>query len=444
MSDKLDIAVNHAVNSYRDSLRRQSTMFGGAFAGMDQKRPAAWCEYGFPQNVTFSDLYSLYRRGGIAHGAVNKLRDKCWETLPWAVEGDEQDDDKKVTRWEESTSKVLRSVDVWRAFRDADLRRLVGRYAGLILHYDDQGRAGIKWSSPVAGKRRLLRISVAWANSLTPKDTDTFGNVTAWNYQGSNNTYEEIHPDRIYILGDYGADAIAFLEPAYNNFVSLEKVEGGSGESFLKNAARQLSVSFDKEVDLANIASMYGVSLEKLHEKFNEAARDINRGNDVMLINQGADVSPLVANVPDPRPTYDINLQTASAALDIPSRILVGNQQGERASTEDREYFNARCQSRRNDLSSEISDFLRKLMSARAIEPKDEFAVMWDSLTESTQGAKLENARIMSDINTAALMAGEEIFDKDEIRVAAGYDPSEDLDPLPDNLDDEGGESGEA
>jgi len=33
----------------------------------------------------------------------------------------------------------------------------------------------------------------------------------------------------LHILGDYSDDAIGFMEPAYNAFVSLEMVEGGSG-----------------------------------------------------------------------------------------------------------------------------------------------------------------------------------------------------------------------
>jgi hypothetical protein len=60
--------------------------------------------------------------------------------------------------------------------------------------------------------------------------------------------------------------------------VSLEKVEGGSGESFLKNAARQLALSFDKEIDFGSLASMYGVSVDELQDKFNDAAREMNRG----------------------------------------------------------------------------------------------------------------------------------------------------------------------
>jgi hypothetical protein len=46
-----------------------------------------------------------------------------------------------------------------------------------------------------------------------------------------------------------------------------------------------------------------------------------------------------VSPVSDPSPTYNVNLQTAAAGVDIPTRILVGNQQAERSSTEDQKYL---------------------------------------------------------------------------------------------------------
>ena len=102
-----------------------------------------------------------------------------------------------------------------------------------------------------------------------------------------------------------------------NAFVSLEKVEGGSGESFLKNAARQLNVNFEKEIDFNNLASLYGVSIDELQDKFNEVAGEMNRGNDVLMTTQGATVTPLVTAVADPSATYNVNLQTAAAGVDI-------------------------------------------------------------------------------------------------------------------------------
>ncbi|ELT1812269.1 gp5 [Enterobacter hormaechei] len=438
MTDKLTLAVNHALNDARMARARMGLM--APTMGLDNKRHSAWCEYGFPEQVTYENLYALYRRGGIAHGAVEKLVGKCWQTNPEIIEGDQADKKRKETAWEKKSKQVFTNR-FWRSFSEADRRRLVGRYAGILLHIRDEK----DWSLPVTKGRGLQKISVAWAGSLTVGEWDTglnsqtYGQPKMWQYaerlpNGSSRRVN-IHPDRVFILGDYSDDAIGFLEPAYNAFVSLEKVEGGSGESFLKNAARQLALSFDKEIDFANLASMYSVSVDELQDRFNDAAREMNRGNDVLLSLQGASVTSLVSPVSDPSPTYDVNLQTAAAGVDIPTRILVGNQQAERSSTEDQKYFNTRCQSRRGDLSFEIEDFCDKLIELSILDPVSQKTVIWDDLNAQSESEKLDAAQKMSQINSASIGTGEQVFTGEEIRVAAGYEGSPE--PLPEVDDDE-------
>lgn len=441
MTDKLTLAVNHALNDARMARARMGML--APTMGLDNKRHSAWCEYGFPEQVSYENLYSLYRRGGIAHGAVEKLVGKCWQTNPEIIEGDDSEESKNKTAWENKSKQVFNNR-FWRSFADADRRRLVGRYAGILLHIRDNQ----DWNLPVTRGRGLDKITVAWAGSLTVNEWDTglnsktYGEPKMWQYaerlpNGSSRRVN-IHPDRVFILGDYSDDAIGFLEPAYNAFVSLEKVEGGSGESFLKNAARQLNVNFEKEIDFNNLASLYGVSIDELQEKFNEVAGEMNRGNDVLMTTQGATVTPLVTTVADPTATYDVNLQTAAAGVDIPTRILVGNQQAERSSTEDQKYFNTRCQSRRGDLSFEIEDFCDKLIDLGIIDPIGQKTVIWDDLNAQTDSEKLDAAQKMAQINNVSLATGEQPFTGEEIRVAAGYEGS----PKPldegDDDDDEG------
>ncbi|EIX9363659.1 DUF1073 domain-containing protein [Klebsiella pneumoniae] len=426
MNKNLTLAVNHALNDARLARARMGMLT--PTMGLDNKRGSAWCEYGFPEQITYDNLYSLYRRGGIAHGAVEKLVGKCWQTNPEIIEGDEADESEDETAWERKAKQVFNNR-FWRSFADADRRRLVGRYSGILLHIRDNQ----DWNQPVTRGRGLDKITVAWAGSLTVGEWDTglnsktYGQPKMWRYaerlpNGSSRRVN-IHPERVFILGDYSDDAIGFLEPAYNAFVSLEKVEGGSGESFLKNAARQLNVNFEKEIDFNNLASLYGVSIDELQEKFNEVAGEMNRGNDVLMTTQGATVTPLVTAVADPSATYDVNLQTAAAGVDIPTRILVGNQQAERSSTEDQKYFNSRCQSRRVDLAFEIEDFCDKLIDLQIIDAVSQKAVIWDDLNEQTATEKLTNAKTMGEINQSMMGSGEEpAFSREEIRTAAGHE----------------------
>ncbi len=429
MNKNLTLAVNHALNDARLARARMGML--APTMGLDNKRNAAWCEYGFKEELTFDDLYKLYRRGGIAHGAVEKIAGKCWQTNPEIIEGDVSDETRQETAWEKKTKQVFTNR-LWRSFFDADRRRLVGRYAGILLHIRDNKA----WNLEATKGRGLEKVTVAWAGSLTVSEWDTglnsktYGQPKMWQYterlpNGSTRRVD-IHPDRVFILGDYTDDAIGFLEPAYNAFVSLEKVEGGSGESFLKNAARQLNVNFDKEIDFNNLASLYGVTVTELQDKFNEVAGEINRGNDVLMTTQGASVTPLVTSVADPSGTYDVNLQTAAAGVDIPTRILVGNQQAERSSTEDQKYMNSRCQTRRGDLSFEIEDFCDKLIGLQIIDPVSQKTVIWDDLNEQTGTEKLTNAKTMGEINQTMQGSGENpAFSREEIRTAAGYDNDE-------------------
>lgn len=438
--NKLQMAVNHAINDARLARSRMALLTPSL--GLDAKRNCAWAEYGFKEELTFDDLYKLYRRGGIAHGAVEKLVGKCWQSNPEIIEGEDADESKSETAWEKKTKQVL-SARLWRSFADADRRRLVGCYSGILLHIRDNKA----WNLEPTKGRGLEKVSVAWAGSLRVSEWDTglnsktYGQPKMWQYterlpNGSTRRVD-IHPDRVFILGDYTDDAIGFLEPAYNAFVSLEKVEGGSGESFLKNAARQLNVNFEKEIDFNNLASLYGVSIDELQEKFNEVAGEINRGNDVLMTTQGATVTPLVTTVADPTATYDVNLQTAAAGVDIPMRILVGNQQAERSSTEDQKYFNARCQSRRVDLAFEIEDFCDKLIDLQIIDSVSQKTVIWDDLNEQTGTEKLTNAKTMGEINQTMLGGGDDpAFSREEIRTAAGYD-NDDEEPLGEEDGDE-------
>lgn len=257
MTDKLTLAVNHALNDARMARARMGML--APTMGLDNKRSSAWCEYGFPELVTYDNLYSLYRRGGIAHGAVEKLVGKCWQSNPEIIEGDDDDESKDETAWETKSKQVFTNR-FWRAFAEADRRRLVGRYAGLLLHVRDDK----DWNLPVVKGRGLQKVTVAWAGSLAVGEWDTglnsktYGQPKMWQYterlpNGSTRRVN-IHPDRVFILGDYSDDAIGFLEPAYT---SDADDGGGYVETIITNS--DFTLSFEGEVRKKDKLDQYGV-----------------------------------------------------------------------------------------------------------------------------------------------------------------------------------------
>jgi hypothetical protein len=443
MSNKeaLQMAVNHALSERKACLERQM------LAGIDNKRPGAWKEYGYKDNLTFADFYQLYKRGGLAHGAVHLLYEKCWETLPWVIEGTEYDNKRPWTQWEKRVRMQFAGLNVWQAAREADRMRLVGRYAGLLIQAAD----GKSWDVELTKNTRIVKLIPAWEGQLKPASWDTneqsatYGEVLTWTYHEANvmetndgtpGRAVTVHHSRVVIFGCHRTGS-SFLEAAFNDCVNIEKIMGGSGESFLKNASRQIHLGFDKDVNLEDIARSYGVPIGELQEVFNQTARDLNMGIDTILATQGATASPLVANVPDPAPHFEISLQSAACSWRIPTKILVGMQTGERASTQDEKAFNRRGQGRRiNELNTDLTRMVRHFIRYGLIPRLSggEFTIMWDDLSESTQAEKVELALKMAEVN-AKQVGVEAIFDKNEIREAAGFDPDLDDEPLPDDED---------
>lgn len=443
MTDRLQLALNAALNQRAIAASRFSALFPQGSS--DAKRSCAWKEYGYKDCLLFDDFYKLYAREGVAHGAVNKLVDKCWETDPELIEGEEKDKARKETPWEREFKQLAKRTKLWESVREADKRRLVGEYSALIM----QVRDNKSWDQPLAraNSAQLVKLIPAWEGQLKVVQWDdnpaseTYGDPVAYQYceppvDGGASRDVVIHHSRVLILGDL-REGESFLQAGYNAFVNLEKIVGGSGESFLKNSSRQLHVGFDKEVDLADIARAYGVEMSELQTIFDDVTRGMNTGQDQTIITQGGTVTPLVATVPDPVPHYSVALQTASASVSIPAKVLVGNQTGERASTEDIKDFNKRAQGRRvNALSADIEMIVERFMQLGILR-RVVSTVIWSDLTEQSLEERLANVMKMADVNQKMAGFGDIVFTSAEMREVAGYLPLEQEEGPGEELPDE-------
>ena len=449
--DDYDARLKLAVNTYTErrlSAMRQSMAYGSGFNDTtDTKRPKVWADFGFPNSLNFYDYLNLYTRNSLAHAIVHRISEKTWADEPWLVEGDQTDNKDAETRWERDTRKLFKKLGVWQKFQDADRRRLVGMYSGLILQVADDGR----WDQEL-GQGELVGIIPAWQGQLTPtmwnNDTTSpnYGQPTMWQYQEADVETADhpppgrsvnIHHSRVVIVGDY-REGVPLLEAPYNDFVSLEKVTGALGESYWKNAARQINVEYDKETDPAQLAAAAGVDVEDLHEALTGMFSDLNQGLDAGMVTFGGKATPLVASVPPPMEPADVLRQNICASAMIPLKIAIGNQSGERASSEDNDDFNARCQSRRlGVVMSDVRRLVDRLTEYRIIDPVGEYQVMWTDLTEAGLSAKLDNAVKMSEINRNLMGTGERAYDADDIREVTGHEALDLDDNVPDNLDDE-------
>ena len=415
-----------------DIIRARQALAG---YGLDGKRPTAWDQYGWPQQVTFDQLMLAYERTGAGAGAVHRLLDKCWQAVPRI----KRPDGDGVTPWEAKATADLNAINAWAKLRDMDRRNMVGCFAAVVYRVRD----GKKLSEPMekaAGLADLVplfesQIKVtAWHEDQTaenygqprmfqirtkpPGNMDTMARPEAW---------VDVHPSRVQILAEGSVgdmfDGVPLLRAGFNALVDLEKIQGGSAESFLKNSARTLTFEYEPGASVQAIQQADGSSktVRQIHE---EQTRALNSNQDSSIVLQGGKASTLQTTISDPTGAWQVAANVFAASVRIPFTILFGQQTGRLASDEDKADFIARAKARQaNELTPMIAQFITRMQAAGIIE-SGPFVVEWPDIAAPTDADRVDRAGKMTAANQQAFQAGQgAIFTEDEIRKAAGYEP---------------------
>jgi len=420
--------------------RRSREELAGLFGSLDAKRPTAWEQYGYKDAVTFDMLLRAYDRGGPGHGAVHRLLDKCWQERP-RIKQPEADEE---SGWEKAVGRLISSVNGWVKLRDFDRRNMVGNFAALIYRVADgqplsapMGRASAlkdlvpvyqdqirvtDWHSDLAdpdtyGKPKMFQFQ---SRRLAPAGNDTQGQPTEW---------LDVHPSRVQILAEGSVgdmfDGVPLLRAGFNHLVDIEKIGGGSAESFLKNSARVVTLEFSEDSNPWVITQNPDgtPSGQNLQEKVEEQVRRLNRNIDASIVTAGAKAGTLQTTVSDPTGAFQLAANLFAASVQIPFTVLFGQQTGRLASDEDKADMVARCKSRQiNELTPMLEEFVRRMQAAGLIA-EGEFEIEWPPLDAPGDKERLELVDKMAGINLKAFQAGDQpVFNTNEQRKAAGYE----------------------
>lgn len=421
------ITVN---SSDLEIIRSRQSLMGS----LDAKRPDAWQVFGYPDEVTFARVLAAYERGGAGHGAIHRLLDGCWQQLP-RIKSPAAD---KETPWEIKTKALLTGVKAWAKLRDLDRRNMVGRYAALIYRVGD----GKALREPLERAQRLVDLVPVYEDQIkvvgwhSDQNSENYGQPSMYQYrtrpvqgvdtQGRPETWIDVHPSRVQILAEGSVgdmfDGVPMLKAGFNALIDVEKISGGSAESFLKNSARTLTIQYDKDAQpsVINADGSTG-SVKQAHE---DQARNLNRNMDATIVTQGATAGVLQTHTSDPTGAFQLAANLFSASVQIPFTVLFGQQTGRLASDQDKADMNARCKSRQaNELTPMLEEFVRRMQAAGIIEA-GEFEVEWPAIDAPGDVEKLANVKAMTAAMGEAFKAGvQDLFDVNEIRAVAGYEP---------------------
>lgn len=88
------------------------SFFGGS---LDNKRPDAGEQFGYPTEVTFAQLLTAYQRGGADQG---EQCIGCSMAAGRACRASGRKGSEDVTPWEEGVTTVLKGINAWAKLRD--------------------------------------------------------------------------------------------------------------------------------------------------------------------------------------------------------------------------------------------------------------------------------------------------------------------------------------
>lgn len=413
-----------------NALRRLEAFFPGYFP---EAKHNHYRDFGWPEHLSFEQLYATFTRNGIAQAAVSKTILKTWQDMPSLWETEEPTE----SRIEQDIRERLDRLRFWAMLSEADKRSMVGGYAGVILRLADSKRFNQPVDRVPGGLEGLVEVIPAWAGQLQVASWDTdelspnYGQPTMFQFheaqvgtdQGHLKTRSfDVHPDRVVIWSADGTvHAPSALAPGYNDLLTLEKVSGAGGEGFWKNAKSGLSLEIDKEASVAEMARAMGVEPSGVADAMNDQVEAFNKGFDKMLMLQGMQAKQMSVTLPSPEHFFNIALQSFAASMNIPLKVLVGNQTGERASTEDQREWSQTNMARRNLICRPAIREVAARLSRFGILPETQFVVGWSDLTEASMADKIDRAAKMATINQQ--MASEPAFLPEEIRAVLDMDP---------------------
>ena len=402
-------------------------------------------DFGYPEHINFPMLYGMWDRNSLAGAGVSRISDTVWREMP---RFQEREASHSETAQEQLIRETFDDRRLWQKLAEAHMRSLVGDYGAAILRIAD----GKAWHEPVdsvaGGIEAIWDIIPAWESQLVVskwEQDQRSGNYGAPSLFQFNEVQIEdgkprgtvrsmqIHPDRVLIWSSTGDTfGRSVLRHGFNSLIDYAKVIGAGGEGFWKAARSSMQLEVLPEAKLQDLAAAMGVPMDELPDKLDEAVSDFVRGYDKSLMMQGIKATPVGVTLPaNPEQYYNGPLQAFAASINCPSKVLIGNQTGERASTEDERSWSQTCSARRDKTVKPIIMQMVKRFEQWGVLPKADWYLDWADLTDASAAEKLDGAKKMAEINSAMLGTGELVFQPDEIRESAGWEASDDADGPP-------------
>jgi hypothetical protein len=400
-------------------LRDFARTLGITFKGERDIRSAC----GYVKAPTLKHYRDLYEIGGIAKRLVEWGPKKVWIN-GYSVVDDE--DPKKNTPFEEACESLYKSLRLPKVLLSADILAALADYSVVYLGFDDVKTVS-DMSQPVKPGAQLVQVrpvhqdSAAIGTYIDNLATPLMGlpneyQITFANSVGSaNSKLAKVHFHRVlhFTRGtlDDPVRGQPLLRAVYDLFTDLLKLSGGGAEAFWR------SMAAIRHFDLDPLAKITPEQREEMKEEMDAVVHGIKS----VLKTQGVKSSQLAPSTSDYSNPAETTLRFIAGTVGVPWRELVGAEQGQLASAQDRENSKDRAKENRQIYAEDnLRSLYDRLIEFGSIpEPKSgEYEIDWaeplgHSLTErSTVITNLAKAnRDNAKAGAGIILTGNEIRD---------------------------------
>ena len=352
---------------------------------------------GYPNDIEYNAYYAKYIRQDIANAIINKPINATWRGDVWLVEKD----DEELSQLEKGWRQLYIDFKLKSIFKRVDILTSLGGYSVLFLGFNDISnnellktplREGAKLIYLKPYGRRAVTISKYDQNPFSPRFNKPLYYAISVNVGNTQKTVQ-VHYSRVIHITQFTIDneneGAPVLEKVYNRLMDLEKIVGGSGEMFWKNARPGYQANVDSDYTLSESAK------KALEAQIDEYEHELRR----MLVNEGVKWEALTQNVADPLNSVLVQIQMISAATEIPMRILIGSERGELASSQDVETWLSLIQDRREEY---INSYILRPFTDHLIEygvlpeTKEYYTFKWSDLFTKSDKDKAEIGKLRS------------------------------------------------
>jgi hypothetical protein len=421
-------------------LDRQAFMKQAGFQ-FDSKRDL-YAIFGYDRIITGRQFRDEYARGGLAKVIIDTYPEATWRG---GVEVYEDEDPKKETAFEKTFNEIDKKHRIFFKCQAADVLAQLSTYSVMLIGVPGD----LNEEMPRGNPTQLLYLQPFWGGGgpgdqsrgtnmgVQSMDTDvtieTFDVDPASERFGEPLTYRirrtdisspllarSVHWSRIIHIPAKGAlDSNVYgppgLECVWNLLFDLEKITGGTAESFFQRAKQVLHANIDKDVTFTD------PQMAAMKSKFEEYQNNIT----TFIPTRGVDVKFLESSSAKSAAEADVILTQIAGTTKIPKRILTGSEMGELASAQDAANFDSRVKDRRSGYAEPVimRPLVDRLIEYGYLPTPAQYEVGWP--VEETMDEKGKSDFAMTLANVNKTFDGV-VFTEDEIR-----DMAFDKEPLP-------------